>query len=306
MYPSLNQPLYEGVFDSSTLVSGVGVTAEDVPESPAYEVFQGLYDMQVEHDKAETDNLDQSKADIMAKKERVFSQYHYEFDENGNPAVDEETGKNKLFEGGETDEQRASRLTYEDNLEIAQKARQEAESQAFKDSADARQKEAQDAYAENASDPEVLQNLQNVNEQISAEEYALKMKQTEEDLLLNIDGLPDPSTKVETTTEVVDPETGEVTEQTEVSYTGTLSEFAESKFTGYKNLVDQNNEAEATSDENQAITGFYQQLSIFIQKQRSQLADIQGETGSAGTMNFEDLKNIVYNQISENSILDIQ
>jgi len=301
MYPSIgSQTLYEGVFDSSTLVSGLGVAASDVPQSPSYEVFQGLYDMQTEHEQAEANCLDDAKADLIAEKERVFGQYHYEFDESGNPVVDEETGQNKLFEGAETNEQRASRLTWEDNQELALEATQDAEMQAFKESSDARLNAAQEAYAANPSDPDVLLNLQTVTEEVSAEEYELTMKQTQEDLILNIEGLPDLGTRVENTIQVVDPETGEITEQTEVTYSGTLTEYAESRFNGYKTLVDENNTAEAESSENLAITGFYDELSCFIQNQQAQLTEIQTSTGSTGTMSFEDLQNVVYNQINEN------
>ena len=134
--------------------------------------------------------------------------------------------------------------------------------------------------------------FRSVNAEVHAEEDAMKMRHTKEDLLVGTQGLPDPDTRVETTVEVVDPDTGEITEEVQVSYTGTLTEFAEGKYNEYDALVQQNRTEEASSNENLAITGYYQQLMSFISGQRASLADLQAQADGAEIMNFEDIQKI--------------
>ncbi|MCD6310767.1 MAG: hypothetical protein J7M18_08615 [Candidatus Eremiobacteraeota bacterium] len=284
----VNQPLHAGIFDPSTLIPGMGL-AGDVPEPPPYEYYQSLFGIQKAHERDQKEFLFQAQADIIAKKERVFNKFHYEFNEEGNPIIDEETGHPKLFEGGESAEQRGSRISWETRMKDELHERQEEEAGALQESSRIRLEEAHEEYSANPSDPEALTKLHEATSQIHAEEDALKMQHAKENLLFSLEGLPDPDTAIE----VEDPETGEVT----VQYTGTLTEFGEQKFADYEALIAQHREEEAQSNENIAITGYFQQLISFIANQRQQLADLQLEAESSDTtMDPEALRRLVFGE----------
>lgn len=270
----VEQPLFAGTFDPSTLMPGMGLAGE-VPEAPPYEYFQSLFGIQNDHTRVQNEAFQEAQGDILAKKERVFVLNHYEFNEDGSPIQDETSGKPKLFEGGESAEQRGQRISFETIKKDELHDHQEAEFKALQDSSKVTLEEANKAYAANPSDPEALNTLREVTASISAEEAALKMEQAKENLTLGLDGLPDPDS-------TDDPPK-------------TLTEFAEGKFTEYQNLVASHQEEEAQSNENVAITGYFQQLIGFIDGQRLQLAELQAQAGSSDvTMDPEAIRKLIF------------
>ena len=262
------QPLYAGVFDPSSLLSGLGIASDGIPTAPSLDVYQSLYALQSDHSQEQEDYLKEANFEIGQKKEKVFAQQHFEFDADGNPVKDEETGKNKLVDGAETADQRATRQTWEHNQETALNASHDAENKQFQADSQAQTEAAMNNYNSNPGDPAAAQKMQLISDELQQQQQELNLRQVKENLLLGTDGLPDLDNIIEPE---IDPNADPNATPPPPQYKP-LSDFALEKYDAYTALIQQHGQAEQSTPEYQSITGYYNSLQGFLDTQKQELA----------------------------------
>jgi hypothetical protein len=175
--------------------------AETPPAIPSPQTMQKLQQMQDDHRNAEDGYLQKFESFLEQKKDQVFSLFHYIFgggdDKNPQPEKGPE-GNPRLESGGETAEQRAQRLAWEDAQKKALQDQQHNDDLAFTERA------RQQLGQINTLDPTQNRRLYDTYSSLQTEEDAMKRAQAEQMSRTAIAGLPDPAVPGRSLSQFVD------------------------------------------------------------------------------------------------------
>jgi hypothetical protein len=257
------QPLYNGIFDPSQVIPGLGIAASGIPQQPPREVFIRYGRMQENAMNEARAFLENFKEEMESRKDEVFYQNHYVLDDKGNVGlfqvnekgefvtdkdgklIPDPKGKTKLEQGGETYEQNKARRQYEKELTRQTKARHEAEAEQLRE----RTAAAQDAFMSDPSttlNPEKAEQYRNAMEQLAREEIAIAERHMFEDLSVGIEGLPDPKNPAQP-----------------------LTAFLNQKQAEYQDMKLANQQEIESSPEGQQIRDYFERMQEFTDRQKA-------------------------------------
>lgn len=254
-----------GAFDQDSIVPGIGLGAFDIPEPPSYMDFISLTQMQQAHQAEREQFMQDLYKDVETKKNKVFEQYHYKFDDEGNPIKDKETGKPKLFEGPESETSRSKRLDWEGKVKNNLEKQHNQEMKDFQKKCEKVLKDIQNNPADYMHGDRAIENQRKL-EQLKKEEAAMLIRHKKEFLEATSAHLPDLSAKAATTAEVQDlPKIGDTIDQ---------------GIKEYHQLLARHEQEELNSPAGQAINNYFQAVQSFVSQQRALLSDYLAETDS--------------------------
>lgn len=240
-----------GMIDPNSIVPGLGFGADNVPMPPTLEDTMALMGMYQNQQANEEQHFNQMYNDVLAKKEEVFKENHYQYDEQGKPIMDEETGKPQVFEGAEDAFGKFQRHQWEQSIaqEMGDKHQQE-----FTDFEKTANKIMLDIN-KNPGSMFDIQSRQNRNEQIESlqnQEHKLLVSQKQEYLQAIAGHLPNPDSKGET-----------------------MGQYIDQGFQDYTTMMDQSESDIANSDAGQTFQNYFDAVSNFLAQQQ-QIWDAYG------------------------------
>ncbi len=212
--PDMMQYVTGGLGALENMVPGIGTQAFDIPEMPPFEYFMDLQSMQGLQTREKTEFSEAFKGELQAKIDKVFDHFHYQYDSNGNPVM--ENGRPKLFEGPEDPQSRGQRIKYESNTRDQLRSQQNAELDAINTELKQIVKEMQQ-NPETTMDPTANEARQARLNELEARQKALESTHDQEVFNRLYGHLPDPETTVYSSRDVV------VTDQTNTNVTETNS-----------------------------------------------------------------------------------
>lgn len=124
-----------GMIDPNSIVPGLGFGAADIPVPPSMQETMQLLEMYQNLAGQQQNDFNQLLGQTLNKKEKVFENHHYQFDPEGNPVIDEKTGKPKVFEGAEDIAGKIQRKAWEMKIQEELGVKHREEFAAFSDSA---------------------------------------------------------------------------------------------------------------------------------------------------------------------------
>lgn len=182
--PNLQEFMSGGMGPLGEMAPGIGQNALDLPEMPPMEHHMALKSMQAAHQQERTEFAEGFKNELMHKVEKVFQNFHYEYDSGGEP---------RLVEGAETENQREVRLQWEGQKKDNIKSRQQGELDAIQNEV-AKIIDELKANPAMTQDPEANAARQKKLKELEAREKTVKAKHDQE-LFKELYGhLPDPKT----------------------------------------------------------------------------------------------------------------
>jgi len=241
---SVPSSVESGVIDPNSIVPGLGFGADNVPPPPTLEDTMALMGMYQNQQSNKEQYLTQLYNDALAKKEEVFKEYHYQFDDEGNPIIDKETGKPQVFEGAEDAFGKFQRHQWEQS--VAQEMRDKHQQQ-FMDF----EKQANKTILEINKDSTSIFDIEarrNRNEQIESlqkQEQQLLVDQKQEYLQAIMGHLPNPDAKGET-----------------------LGQYIDQGFQDYNTMVETSENDIANSEAGQVFQNYFDEVSNFLSQQQ--------------------------------------
>lgn len=180
-----------GMIDPQSIVPGLGFGADNLPQPPTLQDTMQLLQMYQGVQGNSESYLNGISQEALAKKEQVFQSYHYEFGEDGNPVLDEQTGKPKVVDGAEDMFGKFQRLNWENQLMDKLDQKQGTEFASFEESANSTMNAL---YADSSSmfDPAKMQQRTETIESLEKQEKLLYVSQRQEKLQELMGHLPNP------------------------------------------------------------------------------------------------------------------
>jgi len=250
-----NIPAIKGspYIDSDSLVSGIGLGASGIPQPPSYQDFMELTQMQYEQQAEQNQYLYDFRSDVGDMKQQVFENNHYEFDKQGNPVLDEKTGKPKLFEGAEEADQKILRGKWEQGVMKDLDKQHKAEWKEFQQRSAKILKDIQQ-HPGDALDPEKSKARQQQIMDLAKEEQALRMRHEKENLSATTGHLPNPNNSKET-----------------------MGDFINNGINEYQTMVNNHEQELKDSPAGQTVQEYFDSINSFVQSQWQTLKEYQSE-----------------------------
>ncbi|MCD4783455.1 MAG: hypothetical protein K8T10_06455 [Candidatus Eremiobacteraeota bacterium] len=248
---SVPSSVESGMIDPNSIVPGLGFGANNVPAPPTMEDTMALMGMYQNQQANEGQYFNHMYNDVLAKKEEVFKENHYKFDEDGSPVLNEETGKPEVFEGSEDAFGKFQRHQWEQGVAQEMGEKHQEEFMNFERTAN-KILLSQDNKPSSMFDIQARQNRNEQIESLQKQEHQLLVSQKQEYLQEIAGHLPNPDSEGET-----------------------IGQYIDQGFQDYSLMTEQSETDITTSDAGQVFQDYFDAVGDFLAQQQ-QIWDAYG------------------------------